>query len=490
MNTAFFSTSVVASWMFYSVFVGCAVSVAGLAGHDLLRSSNRPVRWIWIASIGVIVALTIAAPFRNRSGEPTADRKIIAVPSSASSARSALDDRRTMIVRARDAVIAPLAAALHRTQTVIVGAPVIVFQALIVSWVVASLTLICGFVLSYRRMMKHVRGLRCVEINGIAVHVSHSTGPAVVGLFPSKIIVSEWLIKRPVREQQIAVAHEMEHIRAADPWVLVVACSIVALMPWNPVLWYCLSRLRLAIEIDCDRRMVQRGVRIEKYGSLLIEISAVQRAMPLVSVAFPGSQSHLERRLIAMTERSVNSKWTTRVATAFVGVSALLAACESNLPTTAEIQHMDAAAVERHASVAGMLNGAPAKYVVDGKTVDAAIANALRPDEIASISVAKGNAGMPSEIRITTLPTLSPKTTAIEQSGAPAASTIRLRQAKEKSAFEGLLIVDGVIANASTLNTISPDRIASMEVLKSEAATTKYRDPRAAKGVILITTKP
>jgi hypothetical protein len=151
---------------------------------------------------------------------------------------------------------------------------------------------------------------------------------------------------------------------------------------------------------------------------------------------------------------------------------------------------MDAAAAERHANAAGMLNGSTPRYVVDGKTVDAPVANALTPAEISSISVAKGKPGTASEIRIITAATSSPATGATEQTGETANSTVRVRQPSDKSAFDGLLIVDGVIANASILNTISPDRIASMEVLKSEAATAKYRDPRASKGVILIATKP
>ena len=490
MSGALLSTPAIASWMFYSTLVGCAITIAALAGNDLLRISNRPVRWIWIVSIGIIVTLTVAAPFRDRAADKISVRSLIALPEGTSNASNVLEDGRIMIVRVRDAVIAPLAVTLQRAQNVIAGAPVILFQALILFWVVGSLTLIVVFVLSYRRTMKHVRELRRVEINGVVVRVSPSTGPAVVGLVPSEIVVSDWLTKRPLHEQQLAIAHEVEHIRAADPWILVAACSVVALMPWNPALWYCLSRLRLAIEIDCDRRMLQRGARIENYGSLLIDISAVQRSLPSVFAAFPGSHSHLERRLIAMTERSVNSKLLRRIATALIGSAALVTACESNLPTTADLEQMDVAAAERRAKVAGMINGEPVNYVVDGKSVDAAVANALTPDEIAAISVAKGKAGMPSKIQISMLPGSALEAGAMKQRRERVESTLRMRPAGEKSAFEGLLIVDGVIANASTLNTISPDRIASMEVMKSAAATARYGDPRAARGVILITTKP
>ena len=490
MNSGLFSTPAIASWMFFSTLVGCAVTIAALAGHDVLRISNRPTRWIWIGSIGIIAVLTIAAPFRDRAAKTISNPGTAELPQNFSNPANTLDDGRMMIVRVREAVIAPIVITLHRAQKVIAAAPATVFQVLVLSWVVGSLTLMMILVLSYRRMKKHVRELRHVQINGVAVRVSPATGPAVIGLVSPEIVVSEWLTRRPIHEQQLAVAHEVEHIRAGDPWVLVIACSVVALMPWNPVLWYCLSRLRLAIEIDCDRRMLHRGVRIENYGTLLIDISAIQRALPLVFAAFPGSHSHLERRLVAMTEHSVKSKLLRRVATAFIGTAALVAACESNLPTTAELQDMDAAAVEKRASDAGMLNGSPVQYVVDGKVVEASVANALTPEEIASISVAKGKPDMPSEIRIMTFHPSTAGAGAVTQTGAVETSTIRLRPTLEKRAFEGLLIVDGVIANASALSTISPDKIASMEVVKSGAATAKYRDPRAAKGVILITTKP
>jgi TonB-dependent SusC/RagA subfamily outer membrane receptor len=39
------------------------------------------------------------------------------------------------------------------------------------------------------------------------------------------------------------------------------------------------------------------------------------------------------------------------------------------------------------------------------------------------------------------------------------------------------------------MNTIAPDQIQSINVIKGPAASAKYNDPRAANGVIEITTK-
>jgi hypothetical protein len=55
--------------------------------------------------------------------------------------------------------------------------------------------------------------------------------------------------------------------------------------------------------------------------------------------------------------------------------------------------------------------------------------------------------------------------------------------------FEGLLIIDGVVAPAEALRSLNPQTIERLEILKADAATQAYDDPRAANGVIRVTTK-
>ena len=58
-----------------------------------------------------------------------------------------------------------------------------------------------------------------------------------------------------------------------------------------------------------------------------------------------------------------------------------------------------------------------------------------------------------------------------------------------KRKFDGLLLIDGRITDASELDRIAPDRIESVEVIKGAAATQAFTDPRAANGVIKVTLK-
>lgn len=496
MTIAFFSNPSIAIWMLYTTGIGCLITLGAFAGHDAQKAFNRPLRWIWIAAIGLIATLSIAAPFRDQSIGSVADATLAQVERNGASATfTPHSGAGTWGASLREAMVASLQLVLHGAGRLIGEDLDGAYRALAVLWLALSVTVTVGFVLSYRRTMRHVRRLRRAEISGISVRVSPTLGPAVVGLVVSQIVVPEWLISRSLDEQRMAVTHEAEHIRAADPWLLVAACVAVAVLPWNPTLWYCLSRLRLAIELDCDRRVLQRGVAASEYGSLLIELSAIQPVLPLVMPAFHGSQSHLERRLIAMTQRTVSFRRVRRIAGSLLAATLLIAACESRLPTAAELDRMDVASAEKQASPVGLLSEVPVHYLVDGKRVDAQVAKALKPSDISSITVVKSMGGTPGEIRISTLPDaglgVAPSRVGVlgEKRADQITPSVRVAQAADKSAFAGLLIVDGVIVNASVLKTITTNRIASIEVMKSAAATSRYSDPRAADGVILVTTK-
>jgi TonB-dependent SusC/RagA subfamily outer membrane receptor len=59
---------------------------------------------------------------------------------------------------------------------------------------------------------------------------------------------------------------------------------------------------------------------------------------------------------------------------------------------------------------------------------------------------------------------------------------------KNLADFKGLIIVDGVETSKANISKIAPEAIQSMDVLKGEAATMKYKD-KGKEGVIVVTTK-
>jgi hypothetical protein len=193
-----------------------------------------------------------------------------------------------------------------------------------------------------------------------------------------------------------------------------------------------------------------------------------------------------------------------------VALAALVTACESKLPTSAEINAMDVASAQSQASKVALVADGKTAYKVDGQAVSEETAKKIKAERIASVAVTKAGGGSAvQEIRINTkLPLDSAQRAKIEleslaanggkpvagmllrtrSSDSSTAAPIVVERTAERKPFNGLLIVDGVETESSALNKLSPDKIVTVEVVKGEAARTKYSDPRAANGVIVVTT--
>jgi TonB-dependent SusC/RagA subfamily outer membrane receptor len=379
------------------------------------------------------------------------------------------------------------------------------------------LLVLCGTLLRLRRARLAWRSHRIADVH---VLISHDAGPALVGLLRPAIVVPSWLLAESPERQQLVVQHEDEHRRAGDHALLAFACTAVCLMPWNIALWWLLLRTRLAVELDCDARVLRRGVQPRSYGSLLLEIAGRTRGRPFGAPALTDSRTHLERRLIAMTD---DMRTPGRVRTAAAGLSALVlvaAACAADLPTSAAIDDMDVEQVESQAKQAGMLvplvDDDNPLFIVDGVIVDGAAARDLEPEQIRKIEVLKaraalreyGERGEHGVILVETLATGAPRVlgTPIEEP-VGGVGEIRLKRTDKRMATlresrvgiaelgsgadSPLIVVDGVIAPESfSLRGMSPESIERIEVIKGAAARALYDNPRAANGVILITTKP
>src|SRR5207237_268990 len=79
---------------------------------------------------------------------------------------------------------------------------------------------------------------RRAAVDGRAVLVSDDVGPAVAGLWRPRIVLPEWALRLTDAERRLMLAHEDEHVRARDPWLLAAAAALVLLAPWNLMLWW------------------------------------------------------------------------------------------------------------------------------------------------------------------------------------------------------------------------------------------------------------
>jgi len=185
------------------------------------------------------------------------------------------------------------------------------------------LVLVAGMTQLHIRKRSWMRGMMC----DAPVYIAEDVGPAIVGLFRPRIVVPRWLTSCPPEDQELVILHETSHLKARDAQLLAFALFLIATMPWNFPLWWQLKRLRRAIEVDCDARVLQRGQDISRYGNVLISIGARQSRNIGVAAAMSESGSFLEHRIHHMlrTPRSMISL-SVMTATCFAFCFALLAA--------------------------------------------------------------------------------------------------------------------------------------------------------------------
>jgi beta-lactamase regulating signal transducer with metallopeptidase domain len=308
----------VLQWVFYVLVVSAAVSVAGVLAEQALRRRHLASRWAWLASLAVTVLLSFQAP-------PVS---LFATRSSAPGMRATAQTLRPVVpIHLPDVSAAALKSAdaedLFRLDS-----------SVRTIWFLLSALMLTG--LSAGALQVYLRRrrwpMRLVESH--CVGISEDVGPAVIGLIRPTIVLPQWVLGRPHSEQRLILAHEASHLRARDPLSLTVGVFAVLLLPWNPLLWWQLHRLRHAIEVDCDARVLGAGHDVATYGEALIEVGQHRSRYLGTVFAMSEKRTLLEKRIEIMTQRA-RKPWSLGFAAlSALSLSVALAATQVTEPAT------------------------------------------------------------------------------------------------------------------------------------------------------------
>lgn len=481
----------IASWMAYALLVSVLVAAGAWLLEEMVRQRRGPVRFLWLGALLATVALVAVAPLRMT--EPVVLQASVAqsaAPAGGTGIRQdgVLEWVAAALKAARDAAANPLRAAA-RLGDGSAG------TALGIGWMALSAAVLALAAVTILRARRDRRTWPLAEVADARVRVAPRTGPAVLGILHPEVVVPAWLLAASEEEQRLVVLHEAEHVRARDPLVLAAGCVAAALVPWSPAAWWMLLRLRAAVELDCDARVLRRGVRRREYGTLLIEMAGRGPGLSLGAPALAGSPSTLERRIRAMNLVLHRRARLRAGLFATLGLALLAGACESPLPTTAEVERMDVGAVEARTVQLRPAGSGDVTYVVDGKPVTAEEARALSAEQIARIDVSRTGGAATNTVTIhTRAASGQPAATA----GSPERVRVNVMQPAGESqgvvmsrsrTFEGLVVIDGQVRDNAALEGLDPDDIETINIIKPNAADRVYSDPRAANGVIRVTTK-
>ncbi len=300
----------ISRWMLQAMLVSALLTAAGLAAERLLRVWRREARVIWLIVMGASVGIPLLAIAQALGIVPSLG----------------LD---TSIAQFRDA---PVGMLLPRIE---VGSSISTLDLILgAAWTVASLGLTIRFVLAARRLSHRRSVWRSAVVDGQRLLVSRDAGPAVIGFRTPAVVVPEWVLDLDTSLRALVLRHEREHLDRGDPRLLLGAVGIATIAPWNPLAWFQLHRLRCAMELDCDARVLRAHPDARRYGSLLLAVAQrVDRAGLLAAAALTESSSLLARRIAAMRRPLAAFRATQTIVLGAVVILATVAACEMQSPS-------------------------------------------------------------------------------------------------------------------------------------------------------------
>ena len=356
-------------WMLWATFVGMLLALSAHVVESMLRAVRCPARGAWVAAI--VGAATVQAwsvlPWSRTSPDSSSGSVAIVELSSVFELLNTdgAGAAATTFLRGLDAYV-------------------------LVVWICASTVLMLGLAGGLLRLHRRARRWRRGTVEGTEVLVTDDFGPALLGLRASKVVLPERVMAMDPAVLRVVCAHEVEHRTARDAWLLALGAFLVTLMPWNAALWWKVRRLREAIEIDCDARVLRRGVSKREYGTVLLDLATGPLHPAGVMPAFAQPVSVLERRLTMMISGVRRKGVVAMTASATCAVLLGIAACETSAPTqtTAEIRPPISEALE-------LLDGQPLLYL-DGVRVERSALRDVYPDDVESIEVIKGWAAIGS----------------------------------------------------------------------------------------------
>lgn len=271
------------SWAIYALLVSAALGWAAAATESVLRLYDRQARFVWAAAMAgsvLVPAVGLAAPgLLSLFGSEAAGGSppvwaVPAVPAIMGTVQGAAESG------------GDLFGWIER-----------VFYA---GWIAGSGWLLLRLAASVRSVHRRKAGWRRLPAPGGTVYRDEELGPAAVGVLRPEVVLAGWVLDLDDEERRMVLLHEREHARVRDPAVIACGWALLVLAPWNLLLWWQFRRLRQAVELDCDLRVVRRTRDRRAYGRVLLEAArnAKDGAVPVVA----GGQSFVGDRIRSLVD--------------------------------------------------------------------------------------------------------------------------------------------------------------------------------------------
>ena len=296
------------AWMTYALLVALFAAAAALMVERLLP---HRARWAWAAAMAVGAGVPVVRVAFERWIHNDAGVTVVLGP----------------MAPVMDAALNNLGAVASSAMAARLDLP------LAGLWLAASAGLLLVVAWGWVRLQLQARAWERRSVDGTEVLLSENVGPAVVGVLSPRIVMPRWVLGLTREERRLILAHEDEHRRKKDPALLAATLLLPMLAPWNPALWFGFFRLRHAVEVDCDARVLSRGVGSPLgYAHLLFQVGTQPGSVVPLGAGFGERASSLERRIRTMLEEKRKGGGGVMVLRSLVGLTLVLMACGLEVP--------------------------------------------------------------------------------------------------------------------------------------------------------------
>jgi TonB family protein len=308
----------ITAWILYAFGVGALVGAGGFALERVFRIHGLPTRWIWVGA----VLLSIGWPLGHWAWENTPREASVVASTDLPSV--VVPDISTL-----GPILEPLAVEVPPESVLrLLDGPVLV------AWGLLTSGLLLFFVLLFSRTQHLRRRWRTGRVAGQTVLYSDEWGPAVVGFLRPQIVLPRWCQAIDERALRFILDHELEHVRAGDLRLMILAGLFPVFFPWNLPAWWQLARLRTALEADCDLRVLGKNPgQTRSYVDLLLRVGEQSTRMRPPAVMLSEPYETLKRRIKIMTMPLPKSPWIRGTLLAGAGAVLVAVACWAPGPT-------------------------------------------------------------------------------------------------------------------------------------------------------------
>ncbi|MCC6770735.1 MAG: M56 family metallopeptidase [Gemmatimonadaceae bacterium] len=333
----------IVAWVLYALLIGGCAVVAAAAMEPLCAAHRIARRAPWVAALVVAIVVPLLMAVRP-----------VALPTLSADGQAYLS---TLSSSTLDAP------------------PVTGWtwdQLILAVWGIGSLVVAAVIAEGSWRLHRAARGAATTTLDGEVVALTRDVGPGVRFFGTPRILLPSRLAALESGRRALLVRHEREHLRAGDPHLLMLSLAALGAMPWNPALWFIARRLRAALELDCDARVLSAGGDVHDYGNLLLTVAASRQSPRLPAyLAFAASQSPLERRIRAMTNPRPSLGAASQCALGLAIAASIVTGCEARRPEPL-------APVSSYTIVDGAAKPAAAATAAQADAMRDAVSTALR----------------------------------------------------------------------------------------------------------------